>query len=337
MAKRDYYEVLGVPRGASPEEIKKAFRRLARKYHPDVAGKDPATTERFKEVNEAYEVLGDATKRQTYDRFGHAGVKMGEAGAWPGGPGYQTYTGTSGPGPADFDLGEAFGDLFGGLGGAGRRVRVDLGGAGGGLEDIFEQVRGRGRRGKAARRGRDIEHLLRIGFEQAVRGTSREITATLTGPDGKEKTERIKVKIPAGVDTGSKIRLRGQGEPGPGGQNGDLIIVIEVGEHPYFRRDGEDVFLEAPVTPAEAALGAKIEAPTLAGRTTVTIPPGSSSGRKLRLKGKGVVSPKTGQTGDMYLVLKIVTPEQLDEESKRLLEEFGRRNPPANIRGHWPL
>jgi DnaJ-class molecular chaperone len=337
MAKRDYYEVLGVSRGASKEEIKKAYRRLAKKYHPDVAGKDKNTEEKFKEVTEAYEVLSDAKKKEAYDRFGHAGMKMdGAGGGWPGG-GANQYQGGPGGGGVHFDFSEIFGG-GGGPRGQGANVSDFFGSGGGGMEDIFEQLRQQqgGRRGRPARaqKGRDIEHSVTIGFDEALHGTSRDIEATVVQSDGARRKERISIKIPAGVDTGSKVRVRGKGQPGHGG-DGDLIIKIRVSEHKYFRREGNDIYLEVPLRFTEATLGTKIDVPTLSGPTTVTIPPGSSSGRKLRLKGKGIPSAKGSQMGDMYLELKIVPPEKPDDESKKILEDFQQRNPQSDIRGDW--
>jgi DnaJ-class molecular chaperone len=324
MTKRDYYDVLGISRDAAEEHIKKAYRRLARKYHPDTAGKDPAKTEKFKEVQEAYEVLSDPEKRKSYDRYGHAGAQVGAEGPWAGGGSrqYQTHsTGPSQPG-MNFD----FSDIFGGFGG--------------GAEDIFEQLRQRGgsrrQRGRAApARGEDIEHAVQISFDEAIHGTTRDIVMTVQSSDGRGRQERLTVKIPAGIANGGKIRLRSKGQPGVNGNNGDLIITVEVAEHKFFKREGHDLILEAPVTVAEASLGTKIDVPTLEGTTTVTIPAGSSSGRKLRLKGKGIKTSGGGEAGDMYLVLKIVTPPGLDDRSRELLNEFAQLNPQKDIRDHW--
>jgi len=335
MAKRDYYDVLGLPRSASAEQIRAAYRRLAKKYHPDVAGKDASASERFKEVQEAYEVLSDPQKRQQYDRFGH--VFEHEGAAWPGaGAGWpgagtaragsgagtrgRTYTWSSGgPGVEGFD----FSEFFGGFGT-------------GGAEDIFERLRGRsaGPQGRQ-QRGQDVQHTINVTFEEAINGTKRELVLTIPQADGSTRRERLSVKIPAGIDDGGKIRLRGKGQPGMGGQNGDLIITTVVEPHRYFRRDGNDILLDVPVTVSEAALGAKVNVPTLDGQTKVTIPPGSSSGQKLRLKGKGVKSHRTHKTGDMFLVLKVVVPKGIDKESRRLLEEFARRNPQHDVRKEW--
>ena len=323
MAKRDYYAVLGVARGASNEEIKSTYRRLARKYHPDVSGNDEGATERFKQVQEAYEVLGDAEKRQAYDRFGHASAHMG-GGEGPD-SGQAWNPGGAGGGAGHFD----FSDIFGGGGGRD-------------MEDVFEQLRHRGgRRGRgrrhAHRRGADIEHKVRVTFGEAIAGTERDVITTMRGGGGRESHERLTVKIPAGVGNGSKIRLRGRGQPGAGGKSGDLIITVDVEGHRYFRREGDDIYLEVGLTIAEAALGARIDVPTLSGTTTVTIPAGSSGGKRLRLKGKGVRSHKTEATGDMYLNLKIVAPGDLDEASQELLREFSRRNPQEDIRKDWQL
>lgn len=323
MAKKDFYEVLGVARNASAEEIKKAYRKLARKYHPDVAGNDKGVLERFKEVQEAYDVLGEKEKRQAYDQFGHAGPQTGPSGPWPGGGRNYTWTNNGQGGGVNVD----FSDIFGG--------------AGGGMGDIFEQLRGgQGRRGggrsrAAAKRGDDIEHAVRITFDEALHGTQREVVMTIPQRDGSTRQERISFKIPPGVDKGSKVRVRGKGQPGAGGNNGDLIVQIEVEPHPYFEREGNDIILEVPITISEAILGTRIEVPTLNGTSTVTIPPGSSSGRKLRLKEKGIASPKGDKAGDMYLRLKVVVPAKVDKESAELIEQFAQKNPQSDIRSDW--
>ncbi|MBN1437287.1 MAG: J domain-containing protein [Sedimentisphaerales bacterium] len=332
MSKRDYYEVLGVSRDASPEEIKKSYRKLARKYHPDVAGKDPKAAAQFKEVKDAYDVLKDKKSRASYDRFGHAAEHMG---GWSGGGG----EGGGGFGGQGFDFSDIFGGMRGGRGGRRSNVKINLGdlfggmGGGGDEDEVFERLRAQG--GGARRRGEDLEHKVRIGFEEAIHGSTRDVVLTMPQADGSRKQEHLSVKIPAGVDTGSKIRVRGKGQPGMGGDNGDLIIKVVVGEHPYFRRDGDRIDLDVPVTLAEATLGAKVDVPTLTGMTTVTIPPGSSGGSKLRLKGKGVKDNKTGKTGDMYLTLKVVLPRDLDAESRKLVKQFTDLNPQPDVRDGW--
>jgi DnaJ-class molecular chaperone len=328
MSKRDYYEILGVSKSASKEQIKKAYRRLARKYHPDATGNDEKAAEQFKEVQEAYDVLNDAQKRKNYDQFGHAGVNMG-AGGGPGAGKSYRWSSSGGGGGMPFDFADIFGVGIGGRAGSGGM---------GGIEDLFEQMHQqsgqRGGRRVQSQRGKDIEHAVRIGFMEAILGSTREVVLSMQRPDGAQGRERLSVKIPAGVDTGSKIRLRGKGEPGRmGGDSGDLIIKIKVEEHPWFRREGLDVYLDVPLSITEAVLGTKVDVPTLEGHTTVTIPAGSSSGRKLRLTGKGVQDKK--KTGDMYLVLKIVTPGKVDEMSQELLREFAEKNPQVDLRGQW--
>ena len=319
--KRDFYDVLGVSKNASADDIKKAYRKLARKYHPDSGGNTKDNVEKFHEVQEAYDVLSDKEKRKNYDQFGHAAQNFAGAGAGGHG-GYRTNAG-------GFD----FSDIFSGMGGG------NTGGFGGfgGIADIFEQMRA----GQAARphsrphhpaKGKNIEYAITIGFMEAVNGAIREISLTITDPNGSRRVEKLSVKIPAGTDNGGKIRLRGKGQHSPGGTSGDLILTVNVTQHPYFKRDGLDILMDLPVTVTEAALGAQVEVPTLSDRTVVNVPPGSPSGRKLRLKGRGVKSASA--TGDMYLILKIVMPDSLDEKSVQLLKEFGKLNPQTNIR-NW--
>ena len=314
MSKRDYYESLGVSKSASADEIKKAYRKFARKYHPDTAGDSPDNVKKFHEIQEAYDVLGDVEKRKNYDRFGHAAQNTG-------GPGPQYARGG----------GVNFSDFFGGAGGGGRP------GGFGGMEDIFEQLRGGGRPGRSQRRprqetkGQDITHTINIPFVDAAHGTSRDISLTITDPDGSRRTENLAVKIPAGIDNGGKIRLRGKGQPSSYGPNGDLILTVNVNPHRLFRREGNDLYLDLPVTIAEAVFGVQIEAPTLSGqKTLVRVPAGSPSGRKLRLKERGIKTA-TAQ-GDMYLVVKIVPPLKVDDESAELLKRFAELNIQADIR-----
>jgi DnaJ-class molecular chaperone len=295
----DYYQVLGVKRDAAADEIRKAYRKLSRENHPDVKKDDKAASEKFKKVQEAYAVLGDAEKRAQYDRFGHAYSQAGgRTPPWAGGAG----------GTSPIDIGDLFGegidigDLFGGFTGRG--------GFGGG-----------GRRGASPRpsKGQDLRAELTVPFLVAAEGGQHELTIDRAG-----KSERITVKIPAGLPEGSTIRLAGEGHPGAsGGPAGDLLLTIHVAPHPYFRREGNDLHVDIPVTPAEAALGAKVEAPTLSeGRVVVTIPSGTSSGRKLRLRGKGVPDRKTGTRGDLYVVAKIVVPESPTAEQRELYERL---------------
>ena len=314
MAKRDYYDILRVKRGASEADIRAAYRKLARKYHPDV-NKAPDAAGKFKEATEAYEILSDPQKRKMYDQFGHAGPQPGPfgPGASRGHPG-RTYTWTStGGGAPDF------GDLFGG--GAspfmGLSLEEILDRLGGGV--VGGAARGRGRPGRraAATRGADIEYDMTLDFLSAVRGT----TATLRFRGDGQQSETLSVKIPPGVREGSRIRVRGKGHQGAAGR-GDLYIVTHVRDHPYFRREGRDLYVEVPIGLAEAALGASVEVPTLEGKTTIKVPPGSPSGRKLRLRGKGVPGAKGDGPGDEYVVLKVVPPKKVSNRGRELLREF---------------
>ncbi len=318
MAKRDYYEVLGVSRGAGEAQIRSAYRKLARKYHPDV-NKSPGASERFKEATEAYEVLSDPKKRRLYNEFGHAAPG---AGFGPGGPGVRTYTWTSGGGGAPFD----FEEIFGGRGG---------GFAGMSLDDLLAALGGGGRRARtqATGHGQDIDYQLNLDLAQAFAGTTASIRLQRPGRSGRQATEALQVKIPSGVTDGSRIRLRGKGGYGPAG-NGDLYIVIRLNPHPYFRVEGQDVYVDLPVTITEAALGAKVDVPTLEGMTTVTIPPGTASHRKLRLRGKGLGGTGGKDRGDQYVVIRIVPPPAVSPVGQDLLLEFQKVekfNPRAEV------
>lgn len=316
MADQDYYQVLGVPRGASAEQIRKAFKKIARENHPDVKKDDPAAAERFKAAAEAYDVLGDEEKRKKYDQFGANWKHFKEGqGPSPGGSPFRS------GGPVDIDLR----DLFGGQG------AVDL-------EQLFGGMFGgggfQGGRGRSPRprRGQDLTTTIQVPFQTAATGGNYDLSLQRDG-----KAERLTVKIPAGIDEGQTIRLAGQGEPGSqGGPAGDLLVTIQVAPHPYFRREGHNVLVEVPVTLAEAALGAKIDVPTLTeGTVSMTLPPGTSSGAKLRLKGKGFESPKSHVRGDQLVIIKVTIPKHLDERSKELLKEFAQRNPESPRAGLW--
>jgi DnaJ-class molecular chaperone len=326
MAQRDYYEILGVSKTASADELKSAYRKLARKYHPDATKNDPKMTERFKEVQEAYDVLGDATKRGNYDQFGHAGVGAGGAGGAGGqgaggdpfeafrrqqsrGNGARRWNGGPGVSVEDFDFGSGggtdFSSLFENMFGGGRG-----GGAGG-------RQRGRGR---APQRGQDIEHPVTLTFDQAARGTHLQLQIDRGG-----KIETIDVKVPPGVKEGSRLRVKGRGEQ-TGGEPGDLsILVTQVGTHPYFRREELDIYVDVPVSLYEALLGAKVEVPTLDDKLAVTIPPGTPGGAKLRIKGKGI--QRGDEQGDEYAVIKIVLPKNLDDADKELVAKLKTKHP----------
>ena len=293
---QDYYAALGVPRDASTEDIRTAYRKLARAYHPDV-NKDPGAEDRFKEISEAYEVLRDPDKRERYDRLG-ANWRSGEDVSGTGG----FRTGGFGDGRTGFgtdqDFSDFFESLFGGRPGAGRSRRG--GGFGG------------------AMRGADHEAVLDLSLEEAAAGGSRHITLG----DGRD----YDVTIPAGVRDGQKIRLAGEGGPGAdGGPSGDLFLRVRIAPHPRFRVDGDDLHTDLPVSPPEAALGARVPVPTLTGSVRVRVPAGSSSGRKLRLRGEGLPTSHGGH-GDLYAHVQIAVPERLDDNERELYERLAAKS-----------
>jgi molecular chaperone DnaJ len=350
MAKRDYYEVLGVSKSASADEIKKSYRRLAMKYHPDRAKDDNSAEGKFKEVKEAYEVLSDDEKRATYDRFGHEGVRASAGG---------------GPGPGGFGA-EGFSDIFG---------------------DVFGDIFGGGRRGGGSQvfRGADLGYELKLDLEQAVNGDNITIDVptqvscdtcggsgakkgteptqcttcggagqvrmqqgffsiqqtcpackgsgtvisdpcdTCHGAGRTRKTRTLSVKVPAGVDDGDRIRLSGEGEAGRnGGPPGDLYVEIRLKPHKIFERDGADLACEVPVSFATATLGGEVELPTLDGNVALKIPAGTQSGKTFRLRGKGVVTVRDPRKGDLFAQVQVETPVNLTAEQKSLLEQFDK-------------
>ncbi|MEK9813885.1 MAG: molecular chaperone DnaJ [Paracoccaceae bacterium] len=349
MSKRDYYDVLGVPKGSEKEAIKKAYRTKAKELHPDRNSDNPNAEAQFKEVNEAYEVLKDAEKKAAYDRYGHAAFESGG-----GGPGF----GGSG------DFSSAFSDVF---------------------DDLFGDFMGGGRGGrKQQSRGSDLRYNLSISLEDAFAGLQKTINVPSSvacgscngtgaaggsspttcptcsglgkvratqgfftvergcptcsgagqiiknpcsscGGQGTQKKDRaLSVNVPPGVETGTRIRLAGEGETGPrGGISGDLYIFIEVSKHKIFERDGLNLFCRVPVSMAKASLGGEVEVPTIdGGRSRVRIPAGSQSGRQMRLKGKGMPAIKTVQKGDMFIEMAVETPVNLTARQKELLQEF---------------
>lgn len=356
MDKKDYYEVLGVSKTASQDEIKSAFRKLAKKYHPDVS-KEPDAESKFKEAQEAYAVLSDEDKRRQYDQFGHAAFQGGGAGG-AGGFGGFDFSG--------FDYGDIFDNIFGSFGGG------------------FSG----GRASNRPRRGNDSLMRMKLSFEEAVFGCKKDInidvieechecngnggfgestcdkchgSGTITSEqhtifgsflskttcdkcEGVGKTydrvcnhchgngrvkanKNLEIKVPAGVDTGTRLKLSGKGSEGiNGGPNGDLYIEFSVNEHKFFIRDENDIYIEAPITITEAVLGCKKEIPTLNGSITLSIPAGSESGDKHRVKGKGINNEATHRKGDLYIILKIVTPKKLSKEQKKLLEQLSKTN-----------
>ncbi len=312
---KDYYAVLGVPRGASQDEIQRAYKKLARKLHPDIS-KEPNAEDRFKELGAAYEVLKDPKKRELYDRYGDDWKAVSE-GRVPHASYDDVRSGMGGI-PFDFrgmdgDLGSLFETLFGGgMGGMG-----GMGGVGG-----FGGMPGTGR-GRQARgfptRGQDFEVSIELGLEEAFAGGERALS--LKDPATGESRE-LRVRIPRGAVDGSRIRLAGKGAPGSfGGPSGDLFLVIRLRPHPTFRLEGRDLHAALRIPPWDAMLGAKVPLDTLDGPVTLRVPEGSSSGRKIRLKGKGYVNSK-GDRGDLYAEVQIVVPTQLTEEERKLVERL---------------
>lgn len=329
----DYYSVLGVDENASQEEIQKAYKNLAKKYHPDV-NDDPDAEDRFKEVNEAYQVLKDPEKREKYDRLGKDWEKGQEVDPPPGWESVRVNFGGDAGG---------FEDIFGGTGGGETHGAGGAGGMGG-FSDFFQAffgsgaagagphrqqggARRRGGRGRQrARAGRSRKAKLTVSLEDVYHGRERTVAIPVeqVTADGRRVQERktYTVKIPPGTTEGSKIRLAGEGEEGAaGGPAGDILLEIGIADHPRFEVDEYDLYTEANITPSEAALGAKINVPTVEGDVKLTVPAGSTSGRKLRLKGKGLPDDKGGR-GDLYVELSIVVPEELDERERELYEEL---------------
>ena len=347
MAKRDYYEVLGVERTAAEAELKKAYRRLAMKYHPDRNTDDASTAEQhFKEAKEAYEILSDPQKRSAYDQFGHAGV---DRSAGMGGAG--------GPGAAGF--GDIFGDIFGGGGGSGGR----RGGSGRGADlqytlelSLEEAVHGSESRikvpsqvrcdtcsGSGARPGTTPNACTTCGGQGQVRMQQGFFSIQQTCPDCRgrgtvigspcgdchgngtvQKSKTLQVKVPAGVDEGDQIRLAGEGQGSASGASGDLYVQIRIRQHSIFSRDGDNLYCEMPVSVAMATLGGELEIPTLNGRAQLKIPPESQSERVFRLRGKGVRNVRSSAIGDLYCKIKLETPINLNRKQKEMLREFDR-------------
>lgn len=345
MAKRDYYEVLGVSRTASGDEIKKAYRRLAMKHHPDRNKDDTSAEHKFKEAKEAYEVLSDSDKRATYDRFGHDGLKTAAGGA--GGFGAEGFSDI---------FGDVFGDIFGGGGrqrgsqvfrGAdlGYELKLDLEKAVSGDSitiDVPTQVTCESCDGSGARKGTEPTQCQTCGGVGQVRmqqgffsiqqtcpackGAGTTITDPCPSCHGRgrvRKTRTLSVKVPAGVDDGDRIRLSGEGEAGRnGGPPGDLYVEIRVNPHKLFEREGADLSCEVPISMATATLGGEVELPTLDGHVSLKIPAGTQSGKVFRLRGKGVTTVRDARQGDLFAQVSVETPVNLTPEQKELLQKF---------------
>ena len=353
MNKKDYYDVLGVKKDATDEEIKRAFRKLAKQYHPDV-NKEPGADEKFKEIGEAYSVLSDPNKRSQYDQFGHAAFQNGAGGT--GGAG-----GFGGFDFNDFDFGDIFDDLFGGGFGFGRgrnktraskgpdtlvKIQLDFMEAIKGckktikveLNDTCPKCSGKGgfkehKCSTCGGRGRVVAQqnsLFGVFQTETVcpdcKGVGTTYEERCTNCSGKgyiKQTKDIEVEVPEGVNTGNKLRISGKGEAGKnGGPNGDIYIEFIVKDHPLFERDDDDIYLEVPITITEAILGCKKEIPTLGNNVILDIKPGTQNLTKLKLKGKGVKSVNSRFTGDMYAVINVVVPTKLSRKQKDLIKEL---------------
>jgi molecular chaperone DnaJ len=357
MSPKDLYAVLGVKRNAEPQEIKKAYRKIARETHPDVKPGDAVAEQRFKEATAAFEVLSDPEKRKLYDEFGEDALRLGfdpeKARA------YRSWQARPGAGRGGFEGFEGFEGFQGGAGGFGFRPGSEGAGFGFDLGEILGDLFGGGRRGRESRRspfrgatpkrkGGDAEASMTVPLREAVLGAEREIAVdkprACNACDGTGRVDgapcggcggtgmrpgraRLKVKIPPGIGDGQKIRLAGQGLPGAGGgPPGDLYVKVAVHPHRFVRREGHDLFMELPITLGEATFGATVEAPTFQGTVKVKVPPGSQSGRKLRLKGRGVPRRKDG-AGDLYLVLAVRVPTvpEDDAEARQAVETLEGR------------
>jgi curved DNA-binding protein len=320
----DHYETLGVSRQATSDEIQKAYRQMARKFHPDLNPNDASAKEKFQKVQQAFDVLNDPQKRELYDRYGNAYETFGGGTGPQPRPGGNPWAGGAGAGAGGFEVN--FEDLFGGAGGMGGE-----GGGGGGFADLFKTFKQRGNKRAAPTRGQNIEHSLTVPFASAVLGGEAQIS--LQRADG--EIESLRVKIPAGIEPGKKIRLRGKGEESEnGGPAGDILIKVEVAPHPHFRRTGNRLDVRVPITLAEAIGGGKIDVPTPHGTIALTIPPGTSSGKKLRAKGQGVKSVN-GEAGDLFAEVMIVLPSDLSsDDSKEVLDVLAKhpQNPRADLR-----
>ena len=312
---RDYYEILGVPRSASEEEIKTAHRKLVRKLHPDV-NKAADASAKFAEVQEAYDVLSDGSKRKAYDQFGHAGVAAGGA---TGGP--RRGEGGAGASWGEVDP-ETFESIFGDLFGGGRGGRGPRG----------PRAAGRGDRGMPPMPGEDLDVEITVPFSTAASGGTQGIG--YTGPDGVR--ESVDLKIPKGFPDGGRLRIKDKGQAGQfGGPPGDLIVTVKIAPHPWFTRDGLDLNIEVPITFVEATLGTTVELPLLEGTVKLKVPPGTASGSKLRAKGKGIVNA-AGEAGDYYASLKVVSDaKNLDDDDRAALARLGEKLPDPRAATAW--
>jgi curved DNA-binding protein len=301
MEYKDYYKILGVAKNADESEIKRAYRRLARQYHPDKNPGNKAAEDKFKDINEAYEVLGDADNRAKYDRLGQN---------------YQRYR-QMGGNPQDFDFSEWFGGASGG-----QRANVDFGdlfggGGSGGMSDFFDAIFGSGgatRQSSNYGRSYNIEQTVDITLEEAYEGTTRTFS---------QNGQSFTAKIPAGAKSGTKVRLKGKGSALPSGGQGDLYLVVQVRPHETFKREGKELLVEVPVDVVTAVLGGKVPVPTLTGPVNLTIPAGTQGGQTFRLRGKGMPRLRaTNQYGDLLATVKILIPQKLDDQERSLYQQL---------------
>ncbi len=306
---KDYYEVLGVSKKASDKDIKTAFRKLARQYHPDLNPDDPVSEDKFKEVNEAYEVLSDAEKRQKYDMLGSNWHRYQQSGGGAGGP-FGGFGGHPGAGGAQFDFGD-LSDLFGGAGGS-------ASGYSSFFDQFFNGMGGAGQPGGAQQvrqqKGQDITQDVEITLEEVANGSVRRL----------QKGDRtISIKIPKGAKTGTKVRVKGEGQPGINAQAGDLFLKVKVKPHATFTRKDANLYVEVPVNLYTALLGGEITVPTLNGDVTLRVPAESQNGRKMRLRGKGLPKMRTkDEIGDLYATLNVKLPANLTEAEKTLIAQL---------------
>lgn len=355
---RDYYQILGVARGVDAKEIKKAYRKLARQFHPDINPNSKDAEAKFKEINEAYQVLSDDEKRKFYDQFGadYERVKAAQdAGYDIGGMGSNRGAGSPGPNFGNVNLEDLFGQAArgrpsggnqagGAQGGNFGNVRFESSGDAGEFGDLFENFFGGKRKEKDFRdvpsagqkggfnfgkrrgpqRGNDVEHPVDISLAESIQGTQRTLALVTRDENGAPQNRSVTVKIPAGVRDGASVRVAGKGAPGTGGgATGDLFLKIHIAPHRFWKREGDDLHCEVPIAFAEAALGAQIEVPTINGAVQMKIPSGTQSGTTFRLTGRGVPRPKGG-AGDQFVKVKIAVPKNLGPQEEELIKELAR-------------